>query len=195
MTKINFLLSLNEKLSDLPREDVEERLSFYSEMIEDRMEEGLSEEEAVAAVGTVADIAAQIKSDIPARANRKSAKRRSPWSTVLLILGSPVWVPLLIAAIAILLSLYISLWAIVISLWAVFASLIGCSFCGIAVGAGFAFSGNVLQGIALIGAGLVCAGLGILLFYGCNAATKGCIILAKKCFQCIKNHFRKKEAV
>ena len=195
MTKLKFLLSLHERLRDFPQDEVEERLGFYSEMIEDRMEDGLPEEEAVAAVGTVADIAAQIKSDIPTRANRKSAKRRSPWSTVLLILGSPVWVPLLIAAIAILLSLYISLWAIVISLWAVFASLIGCSFCGIAVGAGFAFSGNVLQGIALIGAGLVCAGLGILLFYGCNAANKGCIILAKKCFQCIKNHFRKKEAV
>ena len=44
MTKINFILLLSEKLKNLPEKEVEERLSFYSEMIEDRMEEGFSEE-------------------------------------------------------------------------------------------------------------------------------------------------------
>ena len=51
MTKLKFLLLLNERLSHLPSKEVEERLAFYSEMIEDRMEEGLSEEEAVSEVG------------------------------------------------------------------------------------------------------------------------------------------------
>ena len=46
MTKLSFLFSLREKLSALPTEEAEERLRSYSEMIEDRMEEGLSEEEA-----------------------------------------------------------------------------------------------------------------------------------------------------
>jgi uncharacterized membrane protein len=41
MTKLQFLMALHEKMSGLPREEVEERLEFYSEMIEDRMEEGL----------------------------------------------------------------------------------------------------------------------------------------------------------
>jgi uncharacterized membrane protein len=49
MGKQEFLTRLGKALSGLPREDIEERLNFYSEMIEDRMEEGLSEEEAVAA--------------------------------------------------------------------------------------------------------------------------------------------------
>ena len=57
MTKLKFLLSLHDKLSDLPQNEVEERLSFYSEMIEDRMEEGVSEEEAVSARGSVDEIA------------------------------------------------------------------------------------------------------------------------------------------
>ena len=43
MTKLQFLLTLNEKLADRPRQEVEERLRFYSEMIEDRMVDGLSE--------------------------------------------------------------------------------------------------------------------------------------------------------
>ena len=53
MTKLQFLLALHDKLTGLPRDEVEERLNFYSEMIEDRMEDGLSEEEAVAAIGSV----------------------------------------------------------------------------------------------------------------------------------------------
>ena len=46
MSKQEFLEQLRRGLSGLPREDIEERLKFYSEMLEDRMEEGLSEEEA-----------------------------------------------------------------------------------------------------------------------------------------------------
>ena len=48
MTKQAFLAALGERLVGLPQKDIEERLTFYSEMIDDRMEEGLSEEEAVA---------------------------------------------------------------------------------------------------------------------------------------------------
>ena len=60
MTKTEFVLELTSKLSLLPWEEVEDRISFYVEMIDDRMEDGLSEEEAVAAVGSVDEIAAQI---------------------------------------------------------------------------------------------------------------------------------------
>ena len=45
MTKKEFLSGLRKKLSGLPQEDSEERLNFYSEIIDDRVEEGLSEEE------------------------------------------------------------------------------------------------------------------------------------------------------
>ena len=193
MNKIRFLLELDKKLSHLPQKDLEERLNFYSEMIEDRMEEGMTEEEAVAAVGSIDDIAAQITTDIPAVSIHRNKKRRNPWTIVLLILGSPVWISLLVSAFAVALSLYISLWAVIISLWAAFTSVIGCSFAGIVAGIAFAFGSHTLSGIAMIGAGLVCAGLGILLFFGCNAATNGCIILTKKSFQCIKTLFTKKE--
>ena len=51
MNKQEFLSRLRKQLKGL--EDKEERITFYSEMIDDRMEEGLSEEEAVAAVGSL----------------------------------------------------------------------------------------------------------------------------------------------
>ena len=53
MTKIEFILSLSRALQGLPQSDVTERLEFYNEMIDDRIEDGLSEEEAVAAIGSV----------------------------------------------------------------------------------------------------------------------------------------------
>ena len=92
MTKHEFLLSLQNRLSGLPQDDVEERLTFYCEMIEDRMEEGLSEEEAVSAIGSVDEIAAQIVADIPlakiAKVKIRSKGRLKAWEIVLLVLGS-----------------------------------------------------------------------------------------------------------
>ena len=65
MNKQEFLAGLQKGLSGLPQEDVEERLTFYGEMLDDRMEEGLSEEEAVAAAGSVEEIVGQVVADIP----------------------------------------------------------------------------------------------------------------------------------
>lgn len=182
MTKDKFLLSLKDRLVGLPQEDVEERLHFYSEMIEDRMEEGLSEEEAVSAVGAVDDIAMQFAGDVTPEKQIKTRQKRplKPWEIILLALGSPIWISLLIAAFAVGLSLYISLWAVIISLWAVFGSLIGCSLGGVAAGGVLACSGNALTGIAMLGGGSVCAGLSVFVFCGCKAATKGTALLSKK---------------
>lgn len=58
MSKEEFLAQLRRGLAGLPQEDVEERLTFYSETIDDRIEEGLTEEAAVADVGDVDEIAA-----------------------------------------------------------------------------------------------------------------------------------------
>ena len=187
MTKYEFVMTLTHRLSHLPREAVEERVNFYIESIEDRIEDGVPEEEAVAAVGSPEEIAAQIMGELPRPAfevPRKEQKRRpSAVETVLLILGAPIWLSLLIAAFAVVLSVYISLWAVIISLWAIYASFVGCAFGGIVGGAFLAFT-NGASGVFLIGAGLFCAGASVLLFHGCKAATKGtawlCVYPVKK---------------
>lgn len=197
MHKQEFLAQLRKSLTGLPQEDIEERLAFYSEMIEDRMEDGLSEEEAVSAVGTVDDIVAQVVADIPlsriAKERMKSKRRLKAWEIVLLVLGSPIWLSLLIAAIAVVLSIYVSLWSVIVSLWAVFGSLAACAFAGILAGIIFACTGNVFSGIAMLSGGLVCSGLSIFIFYGCKAATAGILILTKKLALWIKSCFIKKE--
>ncbi len=195
MTKQKFLSLLRKGLNGLPQGEIEERLTFYIEMIDDRMEEGLSEEDAVMAVGSVEEIMSQLTADIATpKTERKQKRRLNAWEIVLMVLGSPIWLSLLIAAFTIALSLYISLWAIILSLWAVFGSAIACAFGGLIAGIVFILGSNVPSGIAMVGAGAVCAGLSILLFFSCKAATNYTILFAKKCILSAYNRFWKKEA-
>lgn len=196
MNKQEFLAQLRNGLSGLPREDMEERLTFYSEMIEDRMEDGLSEEDAVGEIGRVDDIVCHIIADTPfaklVKERIQPKKSLKAWEITLLVLGSPIWLSLAVAAVSVVLSLYIVLWAVIVSLWAVFGSLIGCALGGIAGGVVFALNGNGLTGTAVIGVGIVCVGLSIFLFYGCKAATKGAFLLAKRMAYGLKNGFARK---
>ena len=197
MNKKEFLSRLRKGLAGLPQSDIVERLSFYSEMIDDRMEEGLSEEDAVLAVGDVQDIVSQIVGDIPlgklAKERLKAKGRLKPWEIVLLVLGSPIWLSLAVAAVAVVFSLYISVWSVIVSLWSVFGCLAACAF-GVAVGGiVLACSGHTTPGVAMIAAGILCAGLSIFVFYGSKAATGGILKLTQTTVLGMKNRFVKKE--
>ena len=197
MNKQAFLEELREELYGLPQDDIEERLDFYSEMIEDRMEEGLSEEEAVLEIGTPAEVAEQIVSEIPLPnlGVEKVRPKRSlkTWEIVLLVLGSPVWVPLVLAAIILAVALYLTVWVLIAALWVVEAALGISAVACVIWGFWSMFTGNVPAGIAAIGAGLACAGLTIFLFFGCKEATRGLLILTKKIILRIKTRFIGKE--
>lgn len=199
MTKHEFITQLRDRLSELPEREVEERLSFYVEMIDDRIEDSRTEQEAVADLGPLDEIAAQIVADIPllqiAKKRIKPTRRLKAWEIVLLAVGSPVWASLLIAALAVLIALYASFWAIIVSLWAAFGSLVGCALGGVVSGLALSMGANLPAGMALIGAGIVCAGLSILLFFGCKAATRGLVLLAGKSILAVKRCFIKKEGV
>ena len=197
MTKYDFLELLEEKLSGLPEKELAERLTFYGEMIDDRMEEGLSEEEAVAAIGNVEDIVSQVLEDTPitklVKEKIKPKRKRKVWETVLLILGFPIWFSLLVAAFAVVFSLYVSLWSVIISLWACDVAFAGCSVGGVISGAALLGTGNVPAGLAMIGCGVVCAGLFVFFLYGCKAATRGVVLLTKKIVLALKRCFLKME--
>lgn len=197
MSKQEFLAQLRKGLSGLPQNDIEERLTFYSEMIEDRMEDGLSEDDAVSSVGSVDEIVSQAVAETPlmktSKEKRKSKRQPRAGEIVLLVLGSPIWLSLGIAALAVILSLYISWWAVIISLWAIFASFVGCSIGGVLTCVVFIADGFPASGFAMLAIGMICAGLAIFMFYGCKAATKGTLILTKKSVIWIKNYFKGKE--
>lgn len=197
MTKLEFLEELKKGLSGLPQEDIDERIDFYSEMIDDKIEEGILETDAVASIGNVQDIVSQIVAEAPilklVKERVKPKTKLKAWEIVLLAVGSPIWASLLIAFLAVVLSLYVSLWAVIISLWAVFVSLVASGFSGVVGGAVFSFTGNGVSGLFMIGAALVALGLGVLCFFGCKAATKGTVILTKKMILWFKNALLRKE--
>lgn len=197
MSKQEFLAQLRKGLSGLPQDDIAERLTFYSEMLEDRIEEGLSEEEAVSAIGNIDEIVQQVIADIPLIkiANERIRLKRhlKVWEIVLLAIGSPIWLSLGIAAAAVILALYVSVWSVIVSLWAVFGALAVCAVGSVPACIIFTAGGSGVSGIAMLAAGIVCAGLSILMLYGCMAATKGTLILTKKIAMWIKNCFIKKE--
>ena len=100
MNKYEFLGRLRERLAGLPPKDIEKSLDYYAEIIADRVEDGMSEEEAVAALGTLDEIVAQILEDtpLPKLVKEKVRPKRAlrTWEILLIVLGFPLWLPLLI---------------------------------------------------------------------------------------------------
>ena len=203
MKKQEFLDKLKGSLWAMPNEDVQNSLDYYSEMIDDRMEDGLTEEEAVAAIGDLDEIVSQILSETPrppqvvepAKKNKQSQQSAKDntkvWLIILLVLGSPVWIPLVTSAAATVLSVYVSLWSVVIALYATFFALavasVGCIF------GSFFMIGRFAEVAVAWGAALLCAGLSILLLLLSNLAAKGMVALTKWVWKKIQSIFSRKE--
>ena len=111
MNKLQFLKAVREKTSDLPLHETNHLLEYYAEMIEEAIEEGASEEEAVARLGSWKDICAQIddfrtsepiserpvsddvhgKDEAPMPEKKQKKRISLPmWAVVLLIFTSPI---------------------------------------------------------------------------------------------------------
>ncbi len=181
MSKQEFLAQLRKGLSPLPQKEREEHINFYSEMIDDRMEEGLTEEAAVAAIGDVNTIISQIIADGFIEKSAKQPKKPNTAGTItLLVLGSPIWLSLLVAAFAVALSLYAVLWAVIVVFWSVFVTLIACAVGGVIVTIAYIALGSPLIALAILGGTLVCAGVAILLYFACKTATAAAVNCTKK---------------
>ena len=196
MNKSEFLSELRGRLAGLPGEDIARSVDYYSEMIDDRMEDGLSEEEAVRAIGSMDEVVAQILTETPlpklVKARVKRNRSLRAWEIILLILGSPVWLPLVIAALVIFLALYLVIWSVILSLYAADFSVAVSGIAGLLGAFVLAFGGRLAQGVFLLGNGLACAGLAILMFFGFNFITKGVLFLSKKMILSIKSCFIRK---
>lgn len=199
MNKQEFLLALRGALAGLSEADIRSSLDYYAEIIDDQMEEGITEADAVASLGSVVSVAEQILLDMPlpklVKARVKPKRRLRAWEIVLIAVGSPVWAPILLALAIVVLAVYIVLWSVVISLYAVDVSLAACLLGGIGGGVGLFLVGNPFSALFLLGAGLVCGGLSVFLFFGCKAAAKGTVLLTKKMLIGVKKCFVRKESV
>lgn len=197
MNKEVFLSELRKKLSGLPQSDIEERISFYSEMIDDRVEDGMTEEEAIAQIGSVDQVVATIMSEIPLsklvkqKVNKK--KEMPVWAIVLLVLGFPVWFPLIISLLSVVFSLYLTVWIVVITFYAVDLSFAIASIaCLVAIFIALV-RGEFLIAVAALGSCLILGALAVLLFFGCNYMVKGVVYVTQKMLLGIKSLFIGKE--
>ena len=164
MTKSDFLSALREKLTSLsaPMEEISRSVTYYREMIDDKIEEGLSEEEAVLSLGDPEEIALEICRGMSDQEGI-IRKKVSALPLVLIILGSPLWLPLLAAAAILIFSAFIVLWAAVIVIAAAELSLVVSSAAGIVGGVWYAFTESLLSGVFTVGVGFICGGLFLIL--------------------------------
>ena len=194
MRKDEFLNELRSKLKGLPSKDIDDRISFYSEMIDDRIDEGKSEEEAVAEIGSVDDVVNDIAKDTPlvtlVKEKVKPNHTLQAWEIVLIILGFPLWFPLVLVGIILILVFYLLIWVFVIVSYAVELSFVAGSVGGVVL-----FLVNLFNGepaMAYLGMAIMCIGAALLFIFACKGITKGTIKLSKKIMTGIKASFIKK---
>ena len=187
MNKVQFLSAVRERTADLSQNEGSRLLEYYAEMIDEAVEEGASEEEAVARLGSWEDICAQIAdfrivepiTEHPAsgdanqtqetpKPEKKPGKRISlpTWAVVLLILTSPVWgvvvLSLGIAVLAVIASLVVIGGAVVFSLFAVVLCLAAVGIVGIPASFVLLVTSSAAPFLLTIGMSLFCVGCAIL---------------------------------
>ena len=194
MNKQEFLAELRKNLGGLPKEEVEDRINFYEEMINDRMDEGKTEEEAIADIGTTDDavkvIASQTKMVTLVREKMKPKRSMTGLEIALLILGFPLWFPLLIVGFVLLLVGYLLLWIMAIVTYAIEAGFVA-SFVATLVDFG-GFISNGEFNMMVLGTSLLSLGFACLFVFACIRATKMNYKITKRIFLSIKTKIIKR---
>lgn len=196
MNKSAYLDSLAELLDCLSREKRSEVLAFYEEAIDDRVEEGMSEEEAVSAMGSAEVVAESILGELPVvpRAVAKTRRKSPALLWVLAIAGSPLWIPLAFAFLLAVASVYLFIWLAAACIWLVaavcmFALPFGLylAWCGVMTGT-FAFA------LAQAGLGCVLGGVGLLVFNAAFSASRALAVLSQEWIRKAASPFKRYEA-
>ena len=194
MSKEVFLNALRMRLNSLPQKEVDERVSFYQEMIEDRIDEGKTEDEAIAEIGTVDEVVEQIAAETPlvnlVKEKIRPKRRLRAWEIVLIIVGFPLWFPLVLVASILFLVFYLLMWIFVIITYSLELTLSVGGIGGIVVY--FANLANGDSKVEILGFSIMALGAAILLFFGCIGATKANIKFTKFIMRKIKASFMKK---
>ena len=194
MNRQEFTSALRDRLrkEHVSREEIDDALTYYSEAIDDRTEDGMSEEDAVAALGGIDQAVAAVCADRPVvrRAISRVCVSRTTIvvTVVLLVLGSIAWIPIVLGLGILAIGVYLAIWALVASLWLADASLVLMGIIGVPLLAHAVASGMVLSGVLQMGCTFVMGGLGVLLVPVMSLAT-GCLAKASLTFARWVGHF------
>lgn len=199
MNKKEFLDDVRGRLAGLPEADIDKALEFYEESIQDRIDDELTEEQAVAGVGTPEEIAQQILMDTPlskiVKANIKTSERKSVrvWEIILIVLGFPIWFSVLMALFAIALAIAIVFLALIIVFFAIVLAFGVAGIAGIFASIMSLAGGNGMSALTTLGVSLILIGLALLLFIPAKAVTLWLIELMGRFVKWIKSLFIKRK--
>ena len=97
MSKKEFLKRLKQSLGNLPSDERVKTLDYYSELIDDRIESGYSEEAAVLAMGDINRIASEITADARERGVEMKKNNTQLKTVLFIVLGVALGVLLIFA--------------------------------------------------------------------------------------------------
>ena len=197
MNKTEFLGQLRTALHKLPQYEIDQSLAFYAEMIDDRIEDGIPEEEAIASLGTIQDIAKQIIAETPLvpKTIAKAKTGSRALNIVLLIVFSPIWVPLALAFVGAVLSIYLAIWAVIIALWAAVLALVLAGVVSIFSAFFLLTTPHPLATLFASGVGLSFVGVGLFCFFGILTISRGLFRLTTLFARKIRSLFIKEGSV
>lgn len=188
MNRLQFMMELRQRLQQLPPEELNNAVLYYSEYFDDAGPE--NEEKIAQDLGSPADVASQILSDyaiktggMPIQGTMPAVAAAAPVEKpkksagtiamlcVLAVFAIPIGIPLIIAAAAVVFSLIVAVCAVLFSLYAVaFALIVAGLF---TAGVSFAV---LLQSppttIMFLGVGLLLVGIGLAMGVGMTALIK-----------------------
>lgn len=205
MKKWEFVNELNARLRDLPKTETDKYIEYYLEMIDDRTEEGMTEEEAVGAVGSIDEIESKIRSEyagayvqVQTRPSGFSFKRLQWWQIALMVLGSIFLIPFVASAFGITVGACASLFGVVVACFAVVFALYvvsGAMFVSgaalIVAGIAAFFNQGAPLGMFTLGGGFLLTGLSVLMIIGLNKLTELMIKGIKNLISAIVRLFRR----
>lgn len=193
MNKSQFLDEVRRRLAGFSQADIDRFLDYCQEMIDDRMEDGLSEEEAVAVLGSPEDVVSQLLMDSPVRqesGSERPAGTLKAWQIAVLALSSPIWIPLVFSLVMTVVGLGIGIVATALGLY--------CAAGGLILGgAAMLVAGPVKYMLPdllfLLAAGALLVGIGLLMILALNGFVRVLIRLVKWAGSKIRPMFLKKE--
>ncbi len=170
MTRLEFKSELSRRLEVIPFAERQKTLDYYDEMICDRVDDGMSEAEAVAAMGSIDEIAVEILSQLsypPAEVEEKSPEKpdRSKKALAILLAAvlSPIWIP---ASVAIILTILAIVGCAAAALATLVAMIAAAALSGIALighSVYLTFTATLSYALLELGVGIACIGLGLVM--------------------------------
>lgn len=199
MNKGEYLDEIREKLMGLSEQDIDKALEFYKEALADRMDDGLTEEQAINAVGSADEVAEQILMDTPlpklVSATVKPKRTLKAWEIVLIVLGAPLWIPIVAALFGVAIAVVAVIFSLIVAVIAFVASLIIGGLAAFVAGIAGFFVGEGVAALAKFGLALVMIGIGVLLFIPCKSLVLWLIELCGRFFKWIKKQFVKRSNI